>query len=201
MFKTKIDKMIIGLGNPGEKYSDTRHNIGYMIVDKLVQKYKKKYKNKFCIANYSMISIAGQNILFVLPITYMNCSGEAAYYFLKKYKIASSNMLVILDEYNFSIGKIHIKKVSSDGGHNGLASIIANTETLDFHILRCGIDKKFNAGELVDYVLSPFNEDEKNEVDFMINNAVKAIEFYIENEIGKCLSYINSKKYLEECTK
>jgi len=198
MFRIKIDKIIIGLGNPGEKYFNTRHNIGQMVADKLVQKYNGKYKHKLGIANYSILSIAGQNILIVLPITYMNCSGAAAYYFTKKYKIENKDMLIVLDEYNFPIGKIHIKKVSSDGGHNGLASIISDTETLDFYILRCGIDKNFGAGELVDYVLASFDESEKDDVNIMIGNGVKAIEFYIENDIGKSLSYINSTKYLEE---
>jgi PTH1 family peptidyl-tRNA hydrolase len=192
-----IDKLIIGLGNPGKQYSETRHNIGYMVANALISKYKGGY-NINNVANFSMVKINNQNILVALPLTYMNCSGKAAVYFLDEYKIATSDMLIILDEYNFPVNKIHIKKVTSNGGHNGIASILSETEADDFYILRCGIDRNFGTNELSDYVLSPFSVDEQEAVEAMIDNTVKAVEFYINNKTAKALSYINSKKYLSE---
>jgi len=192
----KVDKLIIGLGNPGTKYANSRHNIGYDIAINIIKKYNGCYQSKLNIVNYSIINIKEKNVLIALPQTYMNHSGIAAQYLLDKYNIESANMLVILDEYNFPLNKIHIKKVKSDGGHNGLSSILEITDANDFYILRCGIDKDFGSGEMANYVLSKFKKEDQYGVDLMINNVILAIEFYIENEIGKSLSYINSGKYL-----
>jgi len=197
--KISIDKIIIGLGNPGDKYRTTRHNIGYMVATALIEKFNGKIENISRVANYSIIDINSKKTLVVLPLTFMNRSGIAAKYFLEKYKLSPKDLLIIVDEYNFSLGKIHLKSAGSDGGHNGIFSIINELDTVEFFRLRCGIDKKFGQNELVDYVLSDFNENEKDTVNEMIENSVKAIDFFIktDNE-GKAMSMINSGKFLED---
>jgi len=197
----KIDKLIVGLGNPGRKYMNTRHNIGYRVAYNYVLKYNFAFKTELNIAEYSIITIKTKeiekNILVVLPLTYMNKSGIAVNHFITKYNIPTEDMLIVLDEYNFPLTKIHIKKVSSYGGHNGLNSIMTATNDKKFHILRCGIGNNFAPGELADYVLSKFDTEEKENVKETIKNAGTAIDFYINNEIGKTLSYINSGEYLK----
>lgn len=202
LFKQKnhntIHKIVIGLGNPGVEYKDMRHNIGYSIAKKLTEKYNGKIEKIPRIANYSIIEINNKKILIVLPLTYMNKSGLAAKKFLDKYQVVPENLLIVVDEYNFPLGKIHVKASGGNGGHNGVESIIEELETTEFYRLRCGIDKNFGANELSDYVLSAFEANELVTVNEMIENSVLAIEFFIDNDAGKAMSYINSGKYLEQ---
>lgn len=188
----KIDYVILGLGNPDKKYARTRHNIGWMAVEAFIEKYKGKISKKSQIANYSIINILDKNILLAMPLTYMNLSGIAAKYFLTKYDLISKQLLIIVDEYNFSLGKIHIKSSGSDGGHNGVFSIIEQLGTNEFFRLRCGIGKDFVHGELINYVLSEFSEQELHTVNAMILHAIMAIETFVSNDSGKAMSLINS---------
>jgi len=194
-----INKIIIGLGNHGSEYLRTRHNIGYMVATALIEKYNGKIETILRVADYSIIEIFGQKILVILPLTYMNRSGVAAKYFLEKYLLLPKDLLIIVDEYNFPLGKIHLKASGSDGGHNGIFSIIEALDTVEFFRLRCGIDKNFGQNELVDYVLSDFNENEIATVNKMLQTSICAIEYFIktDNDV-KAMSMINSGKFLED---
>ena len=119
----------------------------------------------------------------------------AVSYFLYKYKIHPKDMLVIADEYNFPVGKVHLKKVKSDGGHNGVASILRMIKSNEFYLLRCGIDQNFGMNELSDYVLSPFKTDEIQERDAMISRAVAGIKIFLNEEPAKAMSIINSSDF------
>ena len=192
--KDFANKIVVGLGNYGSEYFHTRHNIGYMVATALIEKYNGKIEKKSGIANYSIIGIAGQKILVVLPLTYMNRSGIAAKRFLEEYSLLSKDLLIVVDEYNFPLGKIHLKSGGGGGGHNGISSIITEIDSREFFRLRCGISRNFTENELVDYVLSAFNANEIDTVNTMIANSIKAIEFFIEaDNAGKAMSMINSE--------
>ena len=188
--------LLVGLGNPGEKYKNNRHNIGWMVAEKFAEKFNldwQKEKKYF----YTKLNLFGNDVHICLPRTYMNLSGEAVLSLCTKYKIAPKNVISIVDEYNFPIGKIHFRTNGSDGGCNGIFSIIESLGTREFCRLRCGIDRKFGAGELVDYVLADFPEYEKELLDEMIKKSIEGLLFLFENGIMKGMQYINTKNSIQ----
>ena len=194
----KIDYIIIGLGNPGDKYKNTRHNIGWMCAEALIKKYHGEVKKISQLSYYSHIKIQNENILVAIPITYMNNTGLAVKYFHDNFNILTENIIIIVDEYNFPVGKLHIKSGGGDGGHNGVASIIEETGSSDFYRLRCGIGKNFESGELVNYVLSDFSSEEITAVETMIGNSILAMEYFVTNNKSRAMSMINSTKIFEK---
>ncbi len=194
----KIDYIIIGLGNPGDKYKNTRHNIGWMCAEALIKKYHGEVKKISQLSYYSHIKIQNENILVAIPITYMNNTGLAVKYFHDNFNILTENIIIIVDEYNFPVGKLHIKSGGGDGGHTGVASIIEETGSSDFYRLRCGIGKNFESGELVNYVLSDFSSEEITAVETMIGNSILAMEYFVTNNKSRAMSMINSTKIFEK---
>lgn len=187
-----LDWLVVGLGNPEKKYLANRHNIGWTVASELNQKYKgnfsKESKNYFS----SFIQIESKSLLLALPRTYMNNSGIAVLEIINKYKIPFEKIIVIVDEYNFPLGKIQLKSGGGDGGHNGIASIIDHINSNNFFRLRCGIGKNFSSGEMANYVLSDFNKDEINVRNDMIKKAVDSIETLIRLDPPRAMSLINS---------
>ncbi len=200
MVKT-FDWLIAGLGNPGNRYANNRHNIGWMIVTALAEKHKKPIIASSVIYLEVSIRIESNLILAILPKTYMNLSGEAVRKVINYYEIPSDRLIVINDEYNFPLGKIHIKFGGSDGGHNGIASIINELGTENFWRLRCGIGRNFDPGGLVDYVLSDFKEDEIDKKNEMIAKAVDAIEVFVRLGYSRAMTLINSGQLWENVNK
>jgi PTH1 family peptidyl-tRNA hydrolase len=186
--------LIVGLGNPGAEYAKTRHNIGWMVADAFVEKQQSSFKDGKGDWYEAEVQYRRQSILVVKPTTYMNLSGEAVKVLMRKHQIASDRIIAIVDEYNFPVGKIHLKTVKSDGGHNGIASLIQHIPKADFSLLRCGIAKNFGPGELVRYVLAPFAEAEQAHVQSMIEMGVKALETVAAHGILKSMNIINSWK-------
>jgi peptidyl-tRNA hydrolase, PTH1 family len=190
----QVDWLLIGLGNPGSKYANTRHNIGWMVATHLASKYKKPIMQLSPLFKHAAMRIDGKLVLVALPITYMNNSGEAAAYLCKEFNIPPDKTVVIFDEYNFDVGKVHLKKTGGHGGHNGLASIIEHLETREFFRLRCGIGKRFPEGGMVDYVLSNFLPEETEQKNIMIEKAVQAIEHLIRTNPNRAMGEINSEE-------
>lgn len=190
----KIDWAIIGLGNPEEKYLLNRHNIGAMVAIDLAKHFKKERFSRSHNFYETTIQSAGQSILIALPTTYMNNSGKAVKRIMSKYSIAADNIIVILDEYNFPLGKIHLRKNGGDGGHNGIISIIEEIGTNQFFRLRCGIGKDFEQGEMANYVLSDFKQGEIELRNKMINDAVKSLIHLFKVTVPRGMSDINSGK-------
>ncbi|MEN6511198.1 MAG: aminoacyl-tRNA hydrolase [Chloroherpetonaceae bacterium] len=193
-FNQNFDYLIVGLGNPKPHYFNNRHNIGYSIVQKIIEeKNLKTYDNsKF----YTLYLEENQDhkVLFALPLTYMNESGIAIRKIIAKHKIPIEKVVVIVDEYNFPLGKIHLKQGGSDGGHNGIASIITELQNPNFIRLRCGISRNFGPGELIDYVLSDFSQEEIPFVNAMRDKAERGIYYLIENGLARASSDINASK-------
>jgi PTH1 family peptidyl-tRNA hydrolase len=151
--------VIVGLGNIGEEYADTRHNMGFMALDALA-KQKEISFNSNRYAYTAEFKHKGRLYILVKPTTYMNLSGKAVNYYVQEEKIPLSNLLVITDDISLPVGKIRIRKKGSDGGHNGLKHIQATLGTEEYTRLRIGVGNNFPKGKQADYVLAPFDEDE-----------------------------------------
>lgn len=189
-----IDLLIAGLGNPGDKYAKSRHNIGWMAANAINLKYNKKWKKSGNLYLFSEFNIEGKNILNVLPLTYMNNSGKALSEISKKYEIEPEKMIVIVDEYNFQLGKIHLKKTGGSGGHNGVASVIEELDNSSFMKLRCGIGNDFPPGMMVEYVLGNFPKEDIPDVMNMTKKATEAIEHLLKYGFQRAMSDINSER-------
>jgi len=189
-----IDLLIVGLGNHTERYLETRHNIGWMVATAFCQKHRSQFVPISSQYYLAKVNFVGNNVLVMLPRTYMNNSGIAVRDVVEKYLVPVEKILVICDEYNFPLGKIHLKDSGGDGGHNGVRSVIENLGETKFLRLRCGIGRNFGENELVQYVLSPFEPEEIPIRDQMIARAVEAIEYLLLKGKSRAMSDINSEK-------
>jgi PTH1 family peptidyl-tRNA hydrolase len=152
--------LIVGLGNIGAEYVNTRHNIGFKILDYFAKKENTPFQTAK-LGDIAEFKIKGRTILLLKPNTYMNLSGKAVKYWMEKEKIEKENVLIITDDLNISFGTIRIKTKGSDGGHNGLKNIQLLLNSTEYPRLRFGISDEFKKGKQVDYVLGEWNEDEK----------------------------------------
>jgi PTH1 family peptidyl-tRNA hydrolase len=188
------DWLFIGLGNIGERYALTRHNIGFMVAEAFCAKHGAQFRAGSGEWSEATVRLGSQNALVILPTTYMNNSGKAAKKAAARYFVLPERVVAIVDEYNFPVGKIHLKNSGSDGGHNGTASMIQELGTEKFLRLRCGIDHKFGTGELVDYVLKPFSDDEIAARDAMIEQSVAALELLMRVGTARAMQLVNAGK-------
>ncbi len=166
--------LVVGLGNIGEEYKNTRHNIGFNIVDQL----GVILKGTFNSAKYGHVlksKYAGKQLLLLKPNTFMNLSGKAVVYWLKKEKIHINNLIVVVDDLNINFGISRLKASGSDGGHNGLKDIANSLNTSKFTRLRFGIGNNFKKKDQVDFVLSKWNNEESNNLGQLIDKNVEII--------------------------
>ncbi len=187
---------IIGLGNPGRTYSSTRHNIGFMVADVLAEKLACEFrpgKGEFVAGS---CSFRDSEVLIAKPVTSMNASGLAVAEIAEQYGVPFDHMLVIVDDFQIPLGSLRMRPSGSDGGHNGLASIIYQIQSDAFPRLRCGIgspempqDKSFMA----DFVLSEFSRSERPAVEAMVQRACDACLSYTTDGIEKTMSLFNRK--------
>lgn len=192
---TEIDMkkfLIVGLGNIGSEYVNTRHNIGFKVVDF----FAKSNSNEFETAKLGAVTevkIKGRTLILLKPNTYMNLSGKAVSYWMEKEKIAKENILVITDDLNLPFGTIRIKPKGSDGGHNGLKSIQHLLNTSEYPRLRFGISDDFKKGRQVDYVLGEWDEEEKAKLTERLEMASKAIASFALAGLGNTMTEFNGK--------
>jgi len=169
--------LIVGLGNIGEEYSDTRHNIGFTILDAFASDAGVIFSDR----RYGSVSLSkyrGRIFVLLKPSTYMNLSGNAVNYWLKKEKIAVENLLVIVDDIALPLGSIRMKPKGSDGGHNGLAHINAVLVTSEYTRIRVGIGNEFRKGSQIDYVLGRWSPEEKKFLDGRIRIVIEMIKSF-----------------------
>lgn len=186
-----MDYLVVALGNPGTRYSTTRHNIGWMVADTLVGTSVWHTERRPVSLEWYTLSISGTTLHVLKPGTYMNLSGQAARVMAARLKLSPDRIIAVVDEYNFPVGRVHLRLGGSDGGHNGLTSMIEEMGTDKFWRLRCGIDRKFGPGELVDYVLAPFGAEELEARDAMITKAVDAIRSIATVGPDKAMQTVN----------
>ena len=185
-------KLVVGLGNKGREYENTRHNMGFMLVDRYLQ-YKNitdKFKEKFN-AMYIETTINNEKVIFIKPMTYMNNSGIAIRAFVDFYKLNSEDVLVISDDLDLDLGKFRLRRNGSSGGHNGLKSIISHLGTNDFKRLRIGISN--DKDDVINYVLSKFSKKELNEIDTMFDTLVDVLDDYFLMDFTSLMSKYNRK--------
>ena len=152
--------LIVGLGNPGDKYQNTRHNIGFKALD-YVSKHANAFFSSVRYGELSSFKYKGKSIFLLKPNTYMNLSGNAVNYWIKKENIPLTNLLIITDDINLSIGVLRMKKKGSDGGHNGLKNIQELLLSSSYPRLRIGVGNEFSKGKQVDYVLGDWSQEEE----------------------------------------
>lgn len=177
-------KLVAGLGNPGRKYSDTRHNLGFMVVDLLAERFESSFRKKKGDYRQGSIAISGRNVLLIKPFTFMNLSGLAIRQAIDYHGLNPDEVLVVCDDINLPVGKIRIRSGGSDGGHKGLRSTIEIVETTDFPRLRMGIGQPEDPEYPVEaYVLEKFDKDEREIVNEMIEHAASAVETIIRTGV------------------
>ena len=200
-------KLIVGLGNPGKFYRDSRHNIGFLVVKALAKAYKISFKqDSGALSLVGKGKIGEQNILLAMPITYMNLSGSAVGALLKKYKIDKDNLLIICDDLDLDFGRLKIKSSGSSGGHRGLQSIIESLGGKNFSRLRIGIGRPLLSGTLKvkiklserhtdmrDYVLSHFSRGEKKEFLQILEKAADCCRIWATEGVDKCMNIFNQR--------
>ena len=185
LFRTKekenIDPMkkflIVGLGNIGAEYVNTRHNIGFKVVDFFARKESISFQTAK-LGDVAEYKIKGRTIILLKPNTYMNLSGKAVKYWMDKENIAKDNILVITDDLNLSYGTIRIKTKGSDGGHNGLKNIQLLLNSTEYPRFRFGISDEFKKGRQIDYVLGEWNDDEKTKLPERLELASEIIKSF-----------------------
>ncbi|MEI7595603.1 MAG: aminoacyl-tRNA hydrolase [Bacteroidota bacterium] len=184
--------LIVGLGNIGSEYEQTRHNIGFMVLDKMVSSTEKIWTHGR-YAYQCEVRFKGRIITLIKPTTYMNLSGKAVHYWMKQLDVPIENILVISDDLDLSFGTLRLKPKGSGGSHNGLNHIIETLGNNDFPRLRFGIGSSFFKGRQVEYVLGNFNEEEKQALPDRIDIAVKIIQSFTTAGIGNTMTSYNNK--------
>ena len=183
-------KVVIGLGNPGNKYTKTRHNIGFAVIDKFIKSCKVGFTKKYRDSVISKCIIQGEEILFVKPQLFMNLSGAPTKRIIEKYNCSLCEILVILDDINLPLGKIRIREKGSSGGHNGLKSISNHLKTTCFPRLRIGVGNSLPENTK-DFVLSRFTKEENDVIQGSLDKACKAINYWVTTDIKNCMSLFN----------
>ncbi|CUT03387.1 aminoacyl-tRNA hydrolase [Candidatus Kryptobacter tengchongensis] len=184
---------IFGLGNPGREYEMTRHNVGFMVVDEIAKKLEIDFKPGKGDYLISPGKYKGSEFLLVKPLTYMNNSGIAVKDVVERFKLDLKDVFVICDDLNLPLGVIRLRQKGSDGGHNGLYSVIYHLKTTDFPRLRCGIGNPEKMRNMVDFVLSRFDDDEIDKLNEMIGQAVEATFCFISDGILTAMNRFNKK--------
>ncbi len=193
--------LLIGLGNPGEEYLQTRHNIGFRIIDKLASSLEGKSVERRCESVCMAATLnSGAQVLLIKPLTFMNRSGDAVKACIEEYDVSLGDCLVIVDDFNIPLGSIRFRKEGTHGGHNGLRSIISNVGS-QFPRLRVGIGPLPSGVDIISFVLGSFTERENEMVEKVIEGAAKAVLFMLENGIEKTMNKYNSISLLGESGK
>jgi len=190
-----IEFIICGLGNPGTRYENTRHNCGFMAADDLAEKHGVKIKKLRFKSLTAEITVNGTKCLLMKPSTYMNLSGQAVTEAMRFYKIPPEKTLIICDDINLAVGVIRIREKGSDGGQNGLKNIIYLSGSDAFPRVRVGVGAKPHPDyDLKDWVTSPFLKQESKALDFALSNAVEAAELIASGEIITAMNRFNPIK-------
>ena len=187
-------KFIVGLGNPGEEYTGTKHNIGFAVVKEFAKECGINMKKKMHFSLLGRGKVSGEDVTLVLPQTYMNLSGNAVGELVRREVKDLKDIVVVCDDINLELGKIRMKKSGSSGGQKGLESIIHTIGTDEFPRLRVGIATEVHRGDITDYVLSPFKHKELRNVSHAILLAKDALRGAVETGIEKAMSKFNKRK-------
>lgn len=189
-------KMIVGLGNPGSKYNDTKHNIGFMAVDRIVKNLDVNFtEDKNFKAEIGSDFINGEKIYFIKPTTFMNNSGIAVKALLTYYNISIKDMIIIYDDLDMEVGKIRFRQKGSAGGHNGIKSIIAHLGTQKFDRIKVGIGRPNGRMTVINHVLGKFDKNDEIMISNTLDKVDNAVNYYLQtNDFQKTMQKYNGLK-------
>lgn len=186
-------KLIVGLGNPGRQYHATRHNIGFRVLDELAERLGVRFDQEKYDGLVATAECAGKKLLLLKPLTYMNRSGIAVAKAARNRPLADDDLLVVLDEVQLPLGTLRLRPDGSDGGHNGLRSVIELYGSNAFPRLRIGVGDKKAGVALSDHVLSTFTPEEKPDVERAVRRAADAVLCYVEEGVAAAMNRFNKK--------
>lgn len=199
LFLKVMKYLIVGLGNPGKEYEQTRHNIGYMALDRFVESLNIENKDKryeFSVERHAYmteVKVKGRTLILIKPTTFMNLSGKAVRYWLDTEKIPIENLLIIVDDLALPLGTIRLRMGGSDGGHNGLKDIIAALGHNKFNRLRFGIGNDFAKGRQIDFVLGKIEGEDWNVVDTKLDMCCDIIKSFASIGMDRTMNLFNGK--------
>lgn len=184
--------LIVGLGNIGPKYHNTRHNIGFRILDYLAEQESLSFSaNK--LGDVATYKFKGRTFILLKPSTFMNLSGKAVNYWLQKEKVPLENLLVVTDDLNLPFGTLRLKTKGSDGGHNGLKDIQAHLNTTKYNRFRFGISDEYSKGRQIDYVLGEWDNDEESKMEERLKKSVEIIKSFGTAGVNNTMNAYNGK--------
>ena len=186
-----VDWLIAGLGNPGQKYQHTRHNMGFLTVDLLAEQAGVKLNKVKFKSAYNILTFAGQRCLVMKPQTYMNLSGEAVREAAQFYRISADRVLVIYDDVSLPVGKIRVRPTGSDGGHNGIKNIIAHLGTQDFPRIKIGTGAPGEGGDMIDWVIGVPSQAERKILLESFERAIEAAACIIQHGCQRAMNDFN----------
>lgn len=182
--------LVVGLGNPGPDYKDTRHNVGFWVADALADRLGASFAHEHD-ALVAAGTHRGRDLRVAKPLTYVNRSGDAVAALCRQYRLSADDVLVVVDDLHLSVGTLRLRPKGSSGGHNGLAHVAERLETTAFSRLRIGIGSDFADGEQVDYVLAPFTPEQRPHIDGAIADAVDALLTVVEADLDTAMNQYN----------
>ena len=185
------DLLVVGLGNPGEEYDKTRHNVGAEVVELLARRHGGKLRKQKERSFTDEVNVGGKRMALAVPLTYMNLSGEAVAPLMRRYGVEPGQLVVVHDEMDFELGRLQVKDGGGLAGHNGLKSIVAHLHTQDFVRVRIGIGKPPGSRQGADHVLRRFSKAERKEIDVVLEEAADAVELILAEGVDVAMNRVN----------
>ena len=185
-------KLIVGLGNPGDEYKNTRHNTGYIFIDDFAQKNKVTIDKKKFNGLYTELNIDGEKVILLKPLSYMNLSGEVVIKYVNYFKIDIKDVLIINDDLDLPVGKIRLRETGSSGGHNGLKNIALHLKTENFKRLKIGISNNKDI-DTKDYVLGGFSKEERETIEQMKGEISNLLRDFVSLDFDRLMNKYNKK--------
>ena len=183
--------LIVGLGNPGKTYAKTRHNIGFAVVEQLAHKHHLPFRDRLsCQGKLAAGKIGEEGVAILMPLTFMNCSGEVVALAMRDLNVELSHLLVVVDDVDLPLGQLRMRIDSSAGTHNGLKSVEACLQTIRYARLRIGVGDR-QEGDLSSYVLGRFSAEEEKLLPEILEKAVQAIEIWLDKGINRAMDFAN----------
>lgn len=188
-----MGKLVVGLGNPGQRYADTRHNIGWRVLDEFARKHQLSIDRRGYEGVYGELTWAptGEKVLLLKPLTYVNLSGRSVAAVIRYYKLEPPDVFVIYDDMDLTAGRLRLREKGSSGGHNGIKSVIEHLQSQEFPRMKIGVGRPAPGWEVPDWVLSRFGPDELPVVTQAVDRAVNAVEEYLTAGIVKAMTQFN----------
>lgn len=188
-----MNYLVVGLGNIGSEYANTRHNVGFMVLDAWAQASNAVFTTQR-YGDVAEISFKGRHITMLKPSTYMNLSGNAVRYWMTKMKLPLENLLVICDDLNLPFGTLRMRKKGSDGGHNGLKNIQELLGTVNYPRIRIGIGNDFKKGEQVDFVIGEMSAEEKASIPELCSSVIEGVKSFVTIGADRAMNTFNTPK-------